>query len=670
MIRLETMKKLPYWKGVSAHALNELCDAAAIITLDEGVTISEQFQSASDFYLLIEGSIEHYVTLFHQAKQSFQVGLINKTWSAVGWSGFIEPHRYSTEIRCASPSTLVQWNYDTLHKLIDTYPEIYHALLKVITETSQSLIQSSRELLSTCIVGENKAGKCLLPYPEAFKQKLDPEWGMEMLSESELFSEMTFVDLQHISQYCWLQHYNKGKNIFLENQHATDLMILVNGTINFYFTDNNGQQENQIFTRSFVRSLSHSGQIVCWTSLTQSQVHDYTAIAQDDVVICCIPTSILTQFCIKDTSFAIKLFKILLKDTSNQLLASRAQLIRRHTQNEQSTVSSLLHNLGPKISIESPLNKIPHLLTNRATQEDAFSYLAQARQQGCLFEKNIAGLCSDLLVETRREFDFYQGLCSIYQMVVNADKTESPQTIRNKSAKKFSAIFSKTRHLIVGEHNLPNRSGHIFILNHLVSHPYHKLPNGFEFSLDTHFISSMILNKKYEDSGVRVVRKSRFSEYGHEAYYQRLGHINVYTNESRPSDSNDQNTQWRDRFYADATWHLQQGDNIILCPEGTSNWSDMSPSAFKSGAFRLAAMQGSETLIVPIVVANFDKLLSETVLTAIVKPPIKVTEAIDFNDPNGMSFFLSSLRAEYKNDLHQAQRIADEFIKSSPGTFQ
>lgn len=662
MTTLDTLKQLPYWNGIPAHALNKLCDAAEIITVDEGVTITEQFQSASDFYLLIEGSIDHYVTLLNQAKQSFQVGSLNKTWSALGWSGFIEPHRYSTEIRCATPATLVQWNYDALHNLIESYPEIYHALLKVITETSQSLIQGSRELLSPFPASEYRSSKIATLYPEEYKQKADPEWSVKFLKEQEIFNDMTLAGLQYISDHSWIQHYTKGKNVFLENQQASDLMILVNGTINLYYTNNSDDTENPNSTNVFMRSLSQPGQVVSWSSLAQSQGHDYIAVAEKDVAICCIPSSIITQLCITHTSFAINLFKILLKDTSNQLLASRALLIRQHTQNEQSAVSSLLHNLGPKISIESPLNKIPYLLKNRATQEDAFSYLQQARQQGCLFEKNVAGLCSDLLVETRREFDFYKGLHSIYQMVINADKTEEPRSIRNKSAKKFFDIFSKTRHLIMGEQNLPDTSGHIFILNHLVSHPYHKLPNGFEFSLDTHFISAMILNEKYGDSGVRVVRKSRYSEYGHEAYYQRLGHINVYTNESRPSDSNEQSTNWRDRFYADATRHLQRGDNIIICPEGTSNWSDNSPSAFKSGAFRLAAMQDRETLIVPIVVANFDKLLSETVLAAIVKPPIKVADAIDFNNPQGMSDFLVKLRADYKNDLQQTQSLANEII--------
>lgn len=662
MTALDTLKQLPYWNGISAHALDELCDAAEIIKVDQGATITEQFQSASEFYLLIEGSIDHYVTLLNQAKQTFQVGSLNKTWSAIGWSGFIEPHRYSTETRCATPATLVQWNYDTLHTLIENYPEIYHALLKVITETSLSLIQGSRELLNPTPAGENTSSQITAVNPDTFKQKLDPDWGVAFLKELDIFKDLKPADLQYISDHSWILHYTKGKNVFLENQQASDLMILVNGSIELFYTNISKLKDKQNSTNIFLRSLSQAGQIVSWSSLAQPQGHDYTAVAQNNVTLFCIPASILSQHCIKDVSFAIKLFKIMLKDTSNKLLAARALLIRQHTQNEQSTVSSLLHNLGPKISIESPLNKIPYLLKNRVTQEDAFLYLQQARQHGCLFEQNVASLCSDLLVETRREFDFYKGLHAIYQMVINADNAEEPRSIRNKSAKKFFDIFSKTRHLLIGEQNLPNSSGHIFIANHLVSHPYHKLPNGFEFSLDTHFISAMILNEKYGDSGVRVVRKSRYSEYGHEAYYQRLGHINVYTNESRPSGSNGKITHWRDKFYAEASYHLRQGDNIIICPEGTSNWSDNSPSAFKSGAFRLAAMQDRETLIVPIVVANFDKLLSETVLTAMVKPPIKVVDAIDFDDPNGMSIFLAQLRAQYKFDLQQAQSLADEII--------
>jgi len=233
----------------------------------------------------------------------------------------------------------------------------------------------------------------------------------------------------------------------------------------------------------FARSLSQPGQIVSWAALTQSQRQDITAIAQEDVSICCIPASVITNYGVHKIKFANNFYKKLLQIIGSRLRTTRALLINQYTGNEFKTVSSLLHNLGPQLAINSALHKVPYLLQNRATQENAFQYLDHAQQEGSQFENNVAGLCNDILIETKRECDFYKGLKSIYQMVATANKNNDPQQLRNSSAAEFARVFSNTRHIIQGEHHLPDTAGHIFILNHLVSHPYHKLPNGFEFSL-------------------------------------------------------------------------------------------------------------------------------------------------------------------------------------------
>ena len=155
----------------------------------------------------------------------------------------------------------------------------------------------------------------------------------------------------------------------------------------------------------------------------------------------------------------------------SRLRATRALLVKEYSKNEQETVTSLLHNIGPQISINSPLHKLPCLLQNRLTQGDAFYYLDRTQQSACHFERNVAGLCSDLLAETQREYEFYQGLKFVYQTVVNSKKDEEPRITRNKSAAEFARVFSKTRYIIKGEEFLPDSSGHIFIMNHLVSHP-------------------------------------------------------------------------------------------------------------------------------------------------------------------------------------------------------
>jgi hypothetical protein len=66
-------------------------------------------------------------------------------------------------------------------------------------------------------------------------------------------------------------------------------------------------------------------------------------------------------------------------------------------------------------------------------------------------------------------------------------------------------------------------------MNHLRNHPDNLRPNNFTLTLDTHFVASMILFERYGQALIRVVRKSRPDEYGHQRFYDRLGYVYTYS---------------------------------------------------------------------------------------------------------------------------------------------
>ena len=164
-------------------------------------------------------------------------------------------------------------------------------------------------------------------------------------------------------------------------------------------------------------------------------------------------------------------------------------------------------------------------------------------------------------------------------------------------------------------------------VNHLSNHLDNLLPNDFILTLDTHFVASMILLKKYGRAPVRVVRKSDPGEYRHQKFYDRLGYIYVYSGYVDPADDPHVSPEYRRRLFLDAAReHLRNGRNVVVCPEGTSTETENSPLPFKTGAFHLAANVRPEPLIVPIAVANFDKTLTRTRTAAVVHEPIKLSE--------------------------------------------
>lgn len=220
-------------------------------------------------------------------------------------------------------------------------------------------------------------------------------------------------------------------------------------------------------------------------------------------------------------------------------------------------------------------------------------------------------------------------------------------------------VFEKTKYILAGEENIPDTPS-IFIYNHLKNHDFNTLPNNFQLTLDSHFVSSIILYKKYKDPGIRVVRVPKGDEYGHQYYYERLGHIPVYTKDSVVlEETAEEKKRRREEFYNTASNYLQNGTSIMLAPEGQSLSTSVSPASFKPGAFRLPTFMKEEPFIVPIALANFDKRLNHTTFAAVIKEPFKISERLeDPNDKAEMAAFLEAYRKEYRMYVEEAIELS------------
>ena len=314
----------------------------------------------------------------------------------------------------------------------------------------------------------------------------------------------------------------------------------------------------------------------------------------------------------------------------DRLRATRTRLIARRYDDVVVAIRDLLHQSGPRLSVASPLHRLPHYLEHRLTLADAFHTLDALRRHGEPAERDLAGLCADLLDRARQELDLYQQLQAIYQIVAGAGPEASPEEVRLRSTLEFRRLFAATRHRIEGAEHLPERPGHIFIMNHLASHPDNLLPNDFVLTMDTHFVSSMVVFERYGEAPVRVVRKSRPDEYGHQQFYDRLGYVYTYSGHVDAGDEDPHSSpEARRRLFLDvAGAHLEQGRNLVICPEGACTSTERSPLRFRPGAFRLAAHVRPEPLLVPVAVANFDKKLTATTTAAVVHRPFRLSELV------------------------------------------
>jgi hypothetical protein len=103
---------------------------------------------------------------------------------------------------------------------------------------------------------------------------------------------------------------------------------------------------------------------------------------------------------------------------------------------------------------------------------------------------------------------FLSALKRVYKAVSKSPASIPPLEARGICTALIREAFSIADFQIKGSEYLPYQKNAIFIYNHLNNHAYYSEDEGFQITLDSHFISSMILDKYYKDSGIRVVRHS------------------------------------------------------------------------------------------------------------------------------------------------------------------
>ena len=658
MDNLDKLSKAIWHGEASRTFLSEWRDLAEQMTVEQGDIVVQQLHPARYIYFLVEGEIEHCL-VFESRQADFCVGGISLRFFPLGWSGLSAPFRYATTARAKSLCTLYRWPIDALNQLfyvdLAMGQRFFHYTLNTVLpllDDARSQLKASSgsaKMLLNTLAKRIPGSDCEALLPEQIRQVLGYSLFLEVFPEHYLDMLQDMVEVKH---------FREAERLYQQGSVSDQLILLAAGLVAVSFTPDG-------FSRDvFLRSYSSPGQIIASSAFSLSNRHEETATAVTEVTVLSIHKSDILRLSETQPEFGLILARRLLWLLSSRLRTLRIQMVGQQNDDEQIVIQNLLSQVSPQLGISSKLYKLPHLLASRLTHAEALACLQDVKQNGTRLERTLATVCLELLAEVWRELEFYEGLHDVYQVVTQAPLDQKPEYVRQLCSQSFKHVFETAHYVIRGLERLPSRSGNIFILNHLISHPYHALANGFEFALDTHFISAMILEPHYGDSGVRVVRRGRGEEHGHHSYYDRLGHIYVSTAESDAVlESEAQIKARRESFTQIAADYLRAGVNLIICPEGTSNWSENSPSEFKKGTFHLAAALEPAPLIVPIAVANFDKRLKNSAFAAVVHEPFYITDKCDPRDNTSLNNFLMEFRETYRGYVAEAKALAEETAK-------
>ncbi len=489
---------------------------------------------------------------------------------------------------------------------------------------------------------------------------------VDLLRESEFFSVFEDEDLYALSRNAVRLSFNKGDRIIEEGRLADRFYVIERGTIALSFLAPVDPVEMDPVVggaraQIAIHTINRPGVLIGWSAMVEPNLYRASAEACETSRLLAFEREFVEEYCERRPEFGWRFLKRIMWALGDRIGASRQQLARRRGSADARRVRAAIAEHASGLSMNSPLHKVPYYLEARLTAADAFEILERLAKIGSDMEQRLARRLLGGLVEARREGEAFRQLQRIYDTVAEAPAGEPPEEIRRKCCAEFERLYAMTDYRIEGWENLPEKPGFIVLMNHLSNHPDNTLPNRFQLTLDTHFVSAVILYRRYDQAPVRVVRQAEPDEFGHRRYFDRLGYITV--SRGRPAGTPEQSArlvaELRERFVADAAAVLQSGVNLVICPEGGSTSTEASPMAFRAGAFRIAEHAREEPWIVPVAVANFDKQITRTRLAAKIFPAFRLSDAAPRGSGDAALYeFINGLRRRYRSYVAEAVMLA------------
>lgn len=659
----EQLAAMAFFQQLPPWGRELLARSARRVSHRSGSFLARQHEKADTAQFLLSGRVE--VLLRFEGTGDLVTEVLSEDQPVIGWSVFRAPHRYTASIRCATDVESLEIPRSAFEEMFTGEPALEAAVLEQmatvvadrITHTIDQLVASAPEAPAESIPPDPAVANTPGPLESA-------DW--EALSDSPFFENFTGTELNLLAESATAHSYRPGECILQWGGSADSLHMLVSGKVRLSYVAGNPERAPAFDYQTIVEP----GRVMGWSAFVAPYRYRAGAYATTAVRTVAFDRRTLLAAAQQHPALGVRMMRQVLHLLGGRLRETRMRLVARRYEDEVIAIRALIDQNSEELRVDSPLHKLPVFLSNRVTVPDAITAMQLLTVEGDELERSLAASCLDLMDNITRELAIFRDLQSIYQHVAAADSEAPPEQLRNDCASRFAELFQHTTYVIQGTENLPDSSGHIFVMNHLTNDEANKFPSGFQLTIDTHFVSAMILHPRYGRAPIRVIRKSSRDEYGHQMYYDRLGYIYVYRADLDPLDIADgaSSAERRQAFTTDAAGHLRRGDNLVICPEGDCTTTEESPLPFRCGAFRLGALTQPEPLIVPISVANFDKRLTSHTLAAVVHPPFRMSEHLPagFSDAD-LFAWTDGFQTTFADWVEQTRELAADAESRTPG---
>ncbi|UXP32234.1 hypothetical protein N6H18_17990 [Reichenbachiella agarivorans] len=632
-----------FYKKSSPNNLDSIFAKAEKVTYTKGQHLAVQFERTNYYFMLQEGEVSVYSYLDGRNKK-IELGRYSSFNSPLGLDMMNEPYRYDSHIEAYSDTvTVLRWDRKQLNLFLDKNIDLAILFFEHINRHALDLIRESSYLFAnTAMI--TKQPEIALKAAKGYDSPLgfNEDDLVVFLLQSPFFEIFEEEDLRVLSKHIVRKQYKVGNIIDLQDEVSKGISILRVGDIRFSRFNSEGEEKYKVS----LRAISTPGYLLGPSGFLGAE-NVMTTKAKKDSVILHIPYDAVKALSKKNPAFALKLQIRISWLLNNQLRGLRARLISAQFNEEVTVSTNLIESNRASLSLSSPLHKVPHLLSFKHTITDGLSILHHVELNGSGIEKNIASLCLDNLHDTQREVTFYENLQKMYNTVVSAPAIMMADRVHKECIKLSKETFDQISTFVKGKELIPEQPGNLFIYNHLLNPPYYALPNQFQINLDCHFLSTIISEAYNEEVGMKIVRSGREIEHGHQSYYERLGYINAYSEDTSSSENFEKNERVSDQIEE----FLTEYNNVIIAPEHTSYTTEQSPGLFNADVFERVLEMEREPLIVPVVMANFDQRIRNNKFACEIKEPFLLSEKMKSYNTDNVRDFLQMYRGEFKHHV-------------------
>ncbi|PIB35941.1 hypothetical protein BFP72_11315 [Reichenbachiella sp. 5M10] len=634
-----------FYKKTSTKSLESVFAKAEHITYRKGDHLAVQFEKTNYYYLLQEGEVSVY-SFLDGGNKKIELGRYSSLNSPLGLDMMNEPYRYDSSIEAVSETVKVlRWDRKQLNVFLEKNIDLAILFYEHINIHALNLIKEASYLFAnTAMI--TKQADTNLKASKGYDSPLgfNEDEIVVFLLQSPFFEIFEEEDLRILSKNIIRKQYKVGNVIDLQDEVSKGVNILRVGDIRFSRFNSEGDEKYKVS----LRAISTPGYLLGPSGFLGAE-NVMTTKAKKDSVILHIPYDAFKALSKKNPNFALKLQIRISWLLNNQLRGLRARLISAQFNEEVTVSTNLIESNRASLSLSSPLHKVPHLLSFKHTITDGLSILHHVELNGSGIEKNIASLCLDNLHDTQREVNFYENLQKIYNSVVSAPAIMMPDKVFKECINLSKETFDAVSTFVKGKELIPETPGNLFLYNHLLNPPYYALPNQFQINLDCHFLSTILADAYNEEVTMKIVRSGREIEHGHQSYYERLGYINAYNEDTESSENFEKNEAVSDQIEE----FLTEFNNVLIAPEHTSYTTDQSPGLFNADVFERILEMEREPLIVPVVMANFDQRIRNNKFACEIKEPFLLSDKMKAMQIDDVKEFLVQYRIEFKQNVRQ-----------------